>query len=138
MNDCIFCKIIKKEIPADFIYENDKIVAFLDIHPNNPGHTLIVPKEHHADLLETPDDVLAEILSKAKKIAPAIMKAVKADGFNSIFNTKPAAGQMVFHTHMHIIPRFTNDGLKHWPDKHLSAEELKKTKDKITAELKQR
>jgi len=110
----------------------------LDIHPNNPGHTLIVPKEHHADLLETPDDVLAEILSKAKKIAPAIMKAVKADGFNSIFNTKPAAGQMVFHTHMHIIPRFTNDGLKHWPDKHLSAEELKKTKDKITAELKQR
>ena len=136
MNDCIFCKIIKKEIPADFVYENDKIVAFLDIHPNNPGHTLVVPKEHHADLLVTPDDILSDILSRTKKIAPAIMNAVGAQGFNSIFNTKPAAGQMVFHTHMHIIPRFTNDGLKHWPDKHLSADELKKVKEKILGELK--
>ena len=136
MNDCIFCKIIKKEIPADFIYENDKIVAFLDIHPNNPGHALVVPKAHFHDLLETPDDVLADIMARTKKIAPAILKAVKADGFNSIFNTKPAAGQVVFHTHMHIIPRFTNDGLKHWPDKHLSAEELKKIKENIVSALK--
>jgi len=136
MNDCIFCKIIKKEIPSEnFVYENDKIVAFLDIHPNNPGHTLIVPREHHKDLLETPDDVLAEILSKTKKIAPAIMKAVGAQGFNSIFNTKPAAGQVIFHTHMHIIPRFTNDGLKHWPDKHLSPEQMKKVKEQILKEL---
>ncbi len=133
MNDCIFCKIVKKEIPADFVYENDKIVAFLDIHPNNKGHTLVVPKEHHTDLLETPDEVLTDIMSRTKKIAPAIMKAVKADGFNSIFNTKPAAGQVIFHTHMHIIPRFNNDGLKHWPELKTTPEELKKIKEKIIA-----
>jgi histidine triad (HIT) family protein len=86
-------------------------------------------------LLETPDDVLAEILAKTKKIAPAIMKAVGAQGFNSIFNTKPAAGQVIFHTHMHIIPRFANDGLKHWPQKQLSQEEMKKVKEQILKEL---
>jgi histidine triad (HIT) family protein len=136
MNDCIFCKIIRKEIPSEnFVYENDTIVAFLDIHPSNPGHTLVVPKAHYSDLLDTPDDVLAEILVKTKKIAPAVMKAVNAQGFNTIFNTKPAAGQVIFHTHMHIIPRFTNDGLKHWPDKHLSAEEMKKIKKDIVSVL---
>jgi len=136
MSDCIFCKIIKKEIPADFIYENDRIVAFLDIHPNNPGHALVVPKAHFTDLLETPDDVLADIMSRTKKIAPAIIKAVNADGFNTIFNTKPAAGQAVFHTHMHIIPRFKGDGLRHWPEKELSKEEMEKIKKGIISALK--
>jgi len=136
MSDCTFCKIIKKQIPADFVYENDKIVAFLDIHPNNPGHTLVVPKEHHADILETPDDVILDIMSRTKKIAASIMKAVGAQGFNIICNTKPAAGQIIFHTHFHIIPRFTNDGLRHWPEKHLSAEELKNVAQRIKAELK--
>ena len=136
MNDCIFCKIIKREIPADFIYENDKIVAFLDIRPCNKGHALIVPKAHFTDLLETPDDVLADIMTRTKKIAPAIMKEVDAEGFNSIFNTKPAAGQVIFHTHMHIIPRFKNDGLKHWPEKDLSKEEMRKIKEQIRAELR--
>ncbi len=137
MENCIFCKIIKKELPADFVYENDNIVAFLDIHPNNPGHTLVTPKKHYADLLETPDDALAEIMSQTKKIAPAIIKAVKADGFNTSFNTKPAAGQVIFHTHMHIIPRFTNDGLKHWPDKKLAREEMEKIRKAITQALKE-
>ncbi len=133
MNDCIFCKIVKKEIPADFVYENDKIVAFLDVMPINPGHTLVVPKEHHVDMLETPDDVLSDIITRTKKIASAIIKAVKADGFNIGVNTKPAAGQAVFHTHFHIIPRFNNDGLKPWPHKKLSKEEMAKIKEKIAA-----
>ena len=131
MSDCVFCKIIAKELPADFVYENDKIVAFLDIHPNNPGHTLVVPKEHHEDLLVTPDGLLGDIMSLTKKIAPAVVEAVNADGFNTIFNTKPAAGQVIFHTHMHIIPRFTGDGLKHWPEKDMSTEEMQKIKGDI-------
>ena len=135
MSDCVFCKIIAKELPADFVYENDKIVAFLDIHPNNPGHTLIVPKEHYEDLLATPDDVLADMMSRTKKIAPAVMKAVNADGFNTIFNTKPAAFQVVFHTHMHIIPRFKDDGFKHWPEKDIGKEEMQKIKENIIAQL---
>ncbi len=136
MSDCIFCKIIKKELPANLVYENDKIIAFLDIQPTNPGHTLVVPKKHYQDLLDTPDDVLADIMSRTKKLAPAIMKAVNAEGFNSIFNTKPAAFQAVFHTHMHIIPRFTGDGHKPWSHKEISKEQTQKIKEEIITALK--
>jgi len=135
MSECIFCKIIKKELPADFVYENDKIVAFLDIMPVNAGHTLVVPKEHHVDVLETPDGVLAEMMMKTKKIAQGIMKATKADGFNIGVNTKLAAGQAVFHTHFHIIPRFSADGLKHWPHKKIEKQEMQKVRDAIKLQL---
>lgn len=133
MSDCIFCKIVKKEIPADIIFEDKQVVAFLDINPVNPGHTLVVPKEHHADVLETPDSVASQMMVHVKKIAPAIMKAVKADGFNVGINTKPAAGQVIFHTHLHIIPRFSTDGLKHWPHKQLPKEEMVKVQKEIRA-----
>ncbi|MBS3148642.1 HIT family protein [Candidatus Woesearchaeota archaeon] len=135
MNDCVFCKIIRKEIPADFVYENDKIVAFLDIAPVNKGHTLVVPKEHHSDLLETPDDVLHDMIVRAKKISKAVMSAVKADGVNLGVNTKPAAGQVIFHTHFHIIPRFEKDGLRHWPSQKLTNEEMTFAKEAITRAL---
>jgi histidine triad (HIT) family protein len=135
MDDCLFCKIIKGEVPANMVYENDKIFAFLDINPNNKGHTLVVPKQHCTDLLETPDDVLADMMSRTKKIAEAIMKAVNADGFNTILNTKPAAGQVIFHTHLHIIPRFKDDGFKHWPHQEVTPEDLKKVQDLIKQNL---
>ncbi len=135
MDDCVFCKIISGKLPAQKVYENDKIVAFLTIQPVNPGHTLVVPREHHADLLETPDEVLSDIITRSKKIATAIMNAVKADGFNLTCNTKPAAGQAVFHTHVHIIPRFSKDGLKNWPHKEFSGEEMQKVADSIKKAL---
>lgn len=135
MSDCVFCKIIKKEIPADFVYENDKIVAFLDIAPTNKGHTLVVPKEHHSDFLETPDDILKEVIAKSKEISKAVMKAVSAGGVNLIVNTKPAAGQVVFHTHFHIIPRFSNDGLKHWPGHKMSKDEMGSVREAIKRSL---
>jgi len=135
MEDCIFCKIINKEIPSNMVYENDKIFAFLDNNPVNKGHTLIVPKGHYVDMLETPDDVLGDMMTRAKKIAEAVLKGVKADGFNTAMNTKPAAGQVVFHTHMHIIPRFENDGFKHWKGKQLSPEEMQKIRDDVKKEL---
>jgi len=135
MADCIFCKIIEGKIPAMKVYENDQIFAFLDVSPINPGHTLVVPRAHHADLLETPDEVLSDMITRTKKIATAVMKAVNADGFNVGINTKPAAGQAVFHTHLHIMPRFNGDGLKHWPHKKLSDDEMKKVQAAIKAAL---
>jgi len=135
MKDCIFCKIINKEVPADFIYENDKVVAFLDNGPINRGHVLIVPKTHHTDYLDTPEDIIAEMFTKVKKLAPGIMDAVGAQGFFVGINTKPAAGQVVFHTHLHIIPRFVDDGLKHWPHKQFSDEEMKNICSKIKEKL---
>lgn len=131
MDDCIFCKIIAGKVPADKVYENDKIFAFLDIAPVNRGHTLVVPRAHNVDLLETPDDVLADMVTRTKKIATAVVKAVNADGFNLGCNTKPAAGQAVFHTHFHIIPRFKDDGLRPWPHQKLAPGEMKKVADAI-------
>lgn len=135
MSDCIFCKIVAKEIPSQFIFENDTVIAFLDINPNNPGHSLIVPKEHHHDLLHTPDNILSEMITHVKSIAPAITSAVNADGFNTIINTEPASGQVIFHTHIHIIPRFKDDGLKHWPGKDIPKEEMTAIQEKIKANL---
>lgn len=112
MKDCLFCKIIKKEIPAEIIYEDKDVIAFLDIAPDNPGHALIAPKNHSKNLLETSKKDTSKIIEIAKILAPKIMKAVEADGFNLIINTNKEAGQIIFHTHIHLIPRFKNDGIK--------------------------
>lgn len=132
MNDCVFCKIVKKEIPADKIYEDDNFFAFLDINPNNHGHTLIIPKAHYKNLYELPDKVLSEIAPQIKKLAVAVKCGVNADGINIIMNNNGAAGQIVPHAHFHIIPRFANDGLRHWPGKsYANNEEAAKIAEKI-------
>ncbi len=133
---CVFCRITRGEIPCEKVYENDKVFAFLDISPVNKGHTLVVPKQHFADLFEMSDDVLSDMIVKTKKIAKSVMEAVKADGVNLGMNNKPAAGQVVFHAHLHIIPRFAGDGLKHWPNKNTTKEELSETRKEIVKYLK--
>ncbi len=133
--DCIFCKIIKGEIPCQKVYENDKVFAFLDIMPVHKGHTLIIPKEHHETLLDMPDDTLAELTKTAKKVAKAVVKATGADGFNIGQNNGEAAGQAVFHFHLHVIPRFNNDGLKSWPHTKLPDEEMKQIQEDIKNSL---
>ena len=135
MDGCIFCKIIKGEIPCQKIYEDDKVLAFLDISPVNKGHALVVPKKHSMDLLEADDKELSAIISACKKVANACMKGLKADGISLDVSTKPAAGQVVMHTHFHIIPRWKDDGLKHWPRKSLLAEEMKKVQEAIKNSL---
>lgn len=136
MNDCVFCKIIKGEIPADKIYEDDNFFAFLDINPNNFGHTLLIPKAHYENLYELPDEVLSEIAPLIKKLAVAVKKGVNADGINIIMNNDSAAGQIVPHAHFHIIPRFADDGLRHWLGKPYSnQEESAKIAEKIKSNL---
>lgn len=115
--DCIFCKIIRGEIPSYKVYEDDNVFAFLDIFPVHPGHVLVVPKRHCADIFEIAEQDLQQVVAAAKRIAPAVMKATNADGVNVGMNNKPAAGQVVMHAHVHVIPRFKDDGLKVWPQK---------------------
>ncbi len=110
MDECIFCRIVKGEIPSEKVYEDSKYVAFLDIMPANPGHTLVIPKEHYEDLMSTPNEVLDGMLNDAKKIASAVLKAVDAEGFNLQVNVGKVSGQVVPHLHIHIIPRFEGDG----------------------------
>ena len=114
MSDCLFCKIIAGEIPCHKIYEDTNFLAFLDITPVNPGHTLIIPKKHSRTLLDMGEKETKEIMFVVKKIASHIQKKLEADGINVINNTEATAGQVIFHTHIHIIPRFERDGFKHW------------------------
>ncbi|MDD5177950.1 MAG: HIT family protein [Candidatus Nanoarchaeia archaeon] len=131
MTDCIFCKIIKNEIPSNKIYENKTTLAFLDINPVNKGHTIVIPKQHFETIEGTPEDVLCEIIKTTKKLIPAINQAVNPIGVNLGLNNKSGAGQIVPHIHLHIMPRFNNDGHSLFGGKKASSEELKLLSDKI-------
>jgi histidine triad (HIT) family protein len=135
MENCLFCKIIAGEIPAEKIYENEKTLAFLDINPVNPGHTLVIPKAHHENLVDTEDGLLCEIILAVKKLAPVIVKAVGAEGYNLGVNSGASAGQVIFHTHFHIIPRFSNDGFKHWRGQPYKEGEMAEAAAKIKENL---
>ena len=115
MADSIFTQIIKKEIPSSTVYEDEVAIAFLDIHPVNKGHVLVVPKVQYRSIYDTPDDVLAHVMIVAKKLSLAIKEAVKADGISIVMSNDPAAGQMVTdHMHIHVIPRHIGDGYRDW------------------------
>jgi histidine triad (HIT) family protein len=130
--DCIFCKIIAGEIPADKIYEDDKVLAFMDVRPVSRGHALVVPKVHSVDIVETDDDVLADVMKQAKRIAVAVQHALKAGGFTLSTNRGEAAGQTVFHLHIHIIPRYEKDGLKPWTHQEIEP----KTRAELAEQIK--
>ena len=114
MTDCLFCKIIAGEIPSAKVYEDDNVFAFLDIHPINIGHTLVIPKTHSTNVYETPDETLAHIMTAVKRLSIVVKKATNAEGINIGINNDSAAGQLIFHTHVHVIPRFSDDEFKHW------------------------
>ncbi|WP_036452325.1 histidine triad protein HinT [Mycoplasma buteonis] len=100
----IFTKIINREIPANILYEDDKIIAFYDINPKQPGHFLVVPKREAANLLENTDEEIAYAFVKAKELAKEEMLRQEASSFKIVVNTGASAGQVVFHTHIHVIP----------------------------------
>ena len=128
MQSCVFCKVLKNEIPSTKMYEDEKTLAFLDISPVNYGHALVIPKSHSENLLSMKDDDLFAMVKTSQKVADAIMKGLKADGFNLGMNNYKAAGQLVMHSHIHVIPRFKNDGLKlNWPNKKYEIGKSKET-----------
>ena len=110
MENCIFCKILKGEIPNYTVYEDDKTLAFLDIAPRSPGHTVVIPKSHVERVSDLADDSVSALFSAVKKTAVKIEAALKPDGFNIGWNDGAAAGQVVPHLHIHILPRWTGDG----------------------------
>ncbi|GAH50815.1 unnamed protein product [marine sediment metagenome] len=107
---CIFCKIIEKSIPSKVLFENDKNLAFLDIFPVSKGHTIVIPKKHYKNLEEIPNNELSELFEIVKKVSILIHKKLKVDGYNILQNNFRAAGQVVNHFHVHIIPRSNEDG----------------------------
>src|SRR3989344_9134981 len=109
MADCIFCKIASGQIPADKIYEDDKVFCFLDINPVNKGHVLLIPKAHHAMMVDVPDDLLSYMFVKSKQLMTALKKALAAD-----LVVLSVVGLDVPHFHIHLLPRYKDDGLSNW------------------------
>lgn len=134
--DCIFCRIISGEIPADKVYEDKDILAFLDISPANKGHTLVVPKKHYETILDVPKDLLCNIMIAVRKISKAIIDSLDVPAFYVRINNFKEAGQVVPHLHVHIIPRFSGDGLQQWPTKKYENGETKEIAEKIRGHLK--
>jgi histidine triad (HIT) family protein len=110
MKDCIFCKIAKKEVNAYLVQESENFLAFLDIHPHAPAHTLVIPKDHYERFLDLPENLGEEFIKIVKETALLISKALKTKDFTFGINEGPYAGQAVDHLHLHIMPRFKNDG----------------------------
>ncbi|KZN25064.1 HIT family hydrolase [Haladaptatus sp. R4] len=111
-NDCIFCQIVAGDIPSKTVYEDDSVLAFLDVNPLAPGHTLVITKDHYETLSDLPEDTATDLFSALHELTPAVETAVDADASNVAFNNGEASGQEVPHIHGHIIPRFEDDGGK--------------------------
>lgn len=111
MENCIFCKIANGEIPAATLYEDEDFRVILDLGPASKGHALILPKSHAANIYELSDELAAKAMVLAKRAAAAMTEALNCDGFNIVQNNGESAGQTVFHFHMHLIPRYKNDGV---------------------------
>ena len=134
-NNCIFCKIAAGEIPSKTLYEDEQFRVILDLGPATKGHALIIPKNHYANLYEIPDDVAGDAMKLAKKMATVMTEKLECDGFNLVQNNGELAGQTVFHFHIHLIPRYKEDGqVLGWKGKDTTPEELEEIKNIITGE----
>lgn len=133
--DCIFCKIVAGEISSYKVYENDKVTAFLDILPISPGHTIVAPKSHAADLEDLPDDDLCALALVIKKTGKAMMEGLGVKGYSVFLDNKDAANQHVPHVHFHIVPRKEGDNLARWPQGGYDEGEAEEYLKRITEKL---
>ncbi len=131
MNDCVFCKIAAGQIPAAKVFENQHALAFLDIKPVNPGHTLVVPKQHFENFLHQDQATVQELAVAVQKVAKAVMQATGAEGFNLGLNNGTAAGQVVPHVHFHVMPRKVSDGYELWKGREYKPGQMEEIAKKI-------
>jgi histidine triad (HIT) family protein len=110
--DCIFCQIVQRKLPAEILFENERVISILDINPIHYGHALVIPKKHCLDFLSIPEGDLHDVLHVTQIVARAIVTSLKLDGFNIFSNNGRVAGQSIFHFHMHVTPRYPDDNIK--------------------------
>ena len=136
MTECVFCKIAQGRLPCAKIYEDERVIGFLDINPVNPGHTLVLPKLHYVTLLDTAEEDLRACIAVSQKLAKAVMKGTNAPGLNLLQNNFRPAGQNIDHIHFHLIPRHRQDRfLSAWPAKPYQPGEMDRLLKRITAEI---
>lgn len=112
---CVFCAILAGELPAEMLWEDQRVIAILDTQPIHYGHALVIPRRHCTDLLTLGDEDLAAVLGAARRVARALVAGLNLEGFNLVSNNGRIAGQSVFHFHMHIIPRYADDNIRFVP-----------------------
>lgn len=135
-DSCIFCRVVAGQIPCYKLYEDDTVLAFLDIGPLSPGHCLIIPKPHYATLDRVPESLAGDCARLLPRLAAAVMRATGAKGWNVLQNNGAVAGQEVGHVHFHIIPRGDGDGLGYrWPAGKLEGDEAETLVTRITSHL---
>ncbi|MCK9375323.1 MAG: HIT family protein [Syntrophobacterales bacterium] len=137
MHDCIFCRIAAGKLPAARVLETPTVLAFLDIAPVHYGHTLVIPKVHYPNLLELPDELWKEMGQVCRRVARSVQLGLKAQGFNIGMNNFEAAGQEVFHAHVHVIPRYLGDGLKLFPQGNYQPGEMDNTAAQLRRALEE-
>ncbi len=136
--DCIFCKIVHGEIPAVKVLDEELVLAFMDINPSSPGHMLVIPKRHAENIFEISEDDLAIVIKEVKRCARAVKEALKAEGVTVLQLNGRASGQVVPHLHIHIMPRWENDGLtvSSWEMKPGDMEEIKDIARKVKEHIR--
>lgn len=136
MEKTVFQKIIDRELPADIVYEDDETLAFLDIAPNTPGHTLVIPKKPFVNIFDVDDATLEAVMRTVRKVAPAVRSAANAKSVHINSNHGEEAGQEVPHLHFHIIPRISREEFSFWPHQgYGNADEKKTTAERIRSAL---
>ena len=139
VNDCAFCKIAAGNLKSYMIFDGPKACAFLDINPRNPGHTLVVTKKHYENMLDLPESEIGDLFKVVKRVSLALKKGMKADGISIALSNESAAGQVVKHIHVHVIPRFSSEdpisveGML--PLKNLSKQEMSRVAAKLKSSL---
>ena len=132
MKECVFCKIVCKEINSSIIYETQNVVCLLDIHPIAKGHCLIIPKGHYVNIFEIPEEDLDNIIRAAKKISKIVKTELGATGINILHASGKDAQQSVSHFHIHLVPRYKNDGLNAWPSSDYKEKSFEKIRQRIS------
>jgi len=135
---CIFCKIIARETPAEILFENECAISILDVNPIHYGHALVIPKHHHADFLEVPEDELGGIMKAVHIVTRGLVQSFDLKGFNFFSNNGTVAGQSVFHFHIHITPRYPDDNIKFVLQlKKYQGDDMKDVAEKIRSSIQQ-
>ena len=133
--DCIFCKIVAGELPSTRIWEDAETLVFLTIGPVNPGHMLVVPKKHYANVFDLPTETFTAMARTSQKMAKLVKTALNTEDVNVYMNNGPHSGQVVFHSHIHIIPRYEGDGHALWHGKEYKEGEAEKVADQLKKAL---
>lgn len=137
MEKTIFEKIIDREIPAGIVFEDDRVLAFLDVKPVNHGHILVIPKKKFVNIFDADSELLGYMMSVAGRIGTALRDHLPCDGINIVMNNAAPAGQAVFHAHIHVIPRFSNDGINFHPEhKEYDPEKAKEIVEKLQGNIR--